>query len=112
VKLRQERHIQKISLLTELENFFDWFLQRCRAYGAGNWRRQSSCATMLSMNESIYEQLRQQEQEKLDAAGLSDVKFHVGWFKVGNHLRLEARLTGPSASQKKARELLSFSDSE
>jgi hypothetical protein len=33
---RQGRHIQKMSLLTELEILFDWFLQICRADGAGN----------------------------------------------------------------------------
>jgi hypothetical protein len=71
-----------------------------------------ACATMGDMNENIYEQLRQQEQAKLHAAGLSDVKFVVGWFKAGDHLRLEARLIRPPASQKKARELLSFSDAE
>ena len=64
------------------------------------------------MNQDIYEQLREQEQAKLNAAGLSDVKFTVGWFRVGDHLRREARLAGPPASQKKARELLSFSDAE
>ena len=64
------------------------------------------------MNEDIYNQLQEQEQEKLNAAGLIDVKFIVGWFKVGDHLRLEARLTGPATSQKKARELLSFSHAE
>jgi hypothetical protein len=64
------------------------------------------------MNENIYEQLQEHEQAKLNAAGLSDVKFIIGWFRAGDHLRLEARLTGPPASQKKARELLSFSDAE
>jgi hypothetical protein len=33
---RQGRHIQKMSLLTEREILFDWFLQICRADGAGN----------------------------------------------------------------------------
>ncbi|OLE66500.1 MAG: hypothetical protein AUG74_11575 [Bacteroidetes bacterium 13_1_20CM_4_60_6] len=66
---------------------------------------------MADMND-IYEQLQEQEQAKLNAAGLTDVKFRVGWFKVDDHLRLEARLAGPPASQKKARELLSFSKEE
>ena len=69
-------------------------------------------ATVAGMNENIYAQLQEQEQAKLDAAGLNDVKFSVGWFRVGEHLRLEASLTGPSTSQKKARELLSFSDTK
>jgi hypothetical protein len=67
---------------------------------------------MPNMNQNIYEQLQEREQAKLTAAGLTDVKFSVGWFRVGDHLRLEARLTGPAASQEKARELLSFSDAE
>lgn len=66
----------------------------------------------MILNQDIYEQLQEQEQAKLNAAGLTDVKFSVGWFITGDHLRLEARLTGPPASQKKARELLSFSDAE
>ncbi|MGD0208683.1 MAG: hypothetical protein ABSC89_13865 [Verrucomicrobiota bacterium] len=61
------------------------------------------------MNENIYDRLQAHEQAKLNAAGLSDVKFTIGWFRVGDNLRLEARLAGPPASQKKARELLSFS---
>lgn len=77
-----------------------------------NWRQESFCAKMTSMNENIYEQLQEQEQAKLNAAGLTDVTFSVGWFKIGDHFRLEARLSGPPASQKKARELLSFSDAE
>jgi hypothetical protein len=56
----------------------------------------------------IYDQLEAQEQAKLNAAGLSEVKFTIGWFKAGDHLRLEARLSGPDASKKKARALLSF----
>ena len=67
---------------------------------------------LAGMNENIYEQLQEQEQAKLNAAGLSDVKFCVGWFKVGDHMRLEARLFGPPNSLIKARELLSFSSSE
>jgi hypothetical protein len=62
------------------------------------------------MNENVYEQLQEQEQARLNAAGLSDVKFLIGWFKAGDHLRLEARLTGPAASQEKARKILSVSD--
>jgi hypothetical protein len=67
---------------------------------------------MADMNGDIYEQLQEQEQAKLNAAGLSDVQFVVGLFKAGEHIRLEARLIGPEASQKKARELLSFSNAE
>jgi hypothetical protein len=36
-KLRQERHIsfdEQMSLLTELVNFLELFLQRCRTHGA------------------------------------------------------------------------------
>jgi hypothetical protein len=72
----------------------------------------SECDTMWDMNENIYDQLRAQEQAKLNASGLSDVQFAIGWFRVGDHLRLEARLAGPPDSQKKTRELLSFSDTE
>src|ERR1039458_8278990 len=39
-KPRQERHIRKMSLLTELEIFLVWLLQGCRADGAGE-RQQS-----------------------------------------------------------------------
>ena len=71
-----------------------------------------ACATMADMNENIYKQLYEHEQAKLDAAGLCDVKFVIGWFRTGDHLRLEARVSGPPASQNKARQLLSFSDAE
>ena len=64
------------------------------------------------LHATLLEQLQEQEQAKLNAAGLSDVKFCVGWFKDGDHMRLEARLFGPPNSQIKARELLSFSSSE
>jgi hypothetical protein len=111
-KPRQGRHIGKMSHLKELEILGNWFLQRWHAYGARNWRQESSYAKMMNMNENIYEQLQEQEQAKLNAAGLTDVKFSVGWFRNGDALRLEARLTGPAESKRKARELLSFSDSE
>jgi hypothetical protein len=62
------------------------------------------------MNTDIYRQLEEREQAKLNAAGLSDVTFTVGWFRIGDNLRLEARLTGPPDSQNKTRELLSFID--
>ena len=39
MKPRQGRHHAKMSLLTELGNHFDVFLQRCRAYGAGKRMR-------------------------------------------------------------------------
>ena len=64
----------------------------------------------MNLNRDVYEQLEEQEQAKLNAAGLSDVTFKIGWFRAGDHLRLEARLTGPEVSKKKARELLSFAD--
>ena len=66
----------------------------------------------MNLNQNIYEQLAEEEQAKLNAAGLSDVTFKIGWFRVGDHLRLEARLTGPEPSKKKARELLSFGHEE
>lgn len=67
----------------------------------------AGCAIIGDMD--IYNQLQEQEQAKLNAAGLAEVKFTVGWFKAGDHIRLEARLSGPPDLQKKARELLSFS---
>jgi hypothetical protein len=32
----------------------------------------------MSLNQDIYEQLEEQEQTKLNAAGLSDVTFKIG----------------------------------
>lgn len=66
----------------------------------------------MNLNQNIYEQLEEQEQAKLNAAGLSDVIFKIGWFRVGDNLRLEARLAGPEASKKKAQQLLSFTDAK
>ena len=68
--------------------------------------------TDVDNSKGIYEQLEEQEQAKLNAAGLSDVTVRIGWFRVGDNLRLEARLTGQEASKKKARELLSFADAK
>jgi hypothetical protein len=65
-----------------------------------------------SLAMEIYEQLTEQEQAKLNAAGLTDVTFIVGWRKHGDKLRLDARLTGPADSQKKARALLSFTETQ
>ena len=64
------------------------------------------------MIEKLYQQLQHHEQTKLNAAGLSDVKIHIDWFKAGYNLSWEVRLSGPADLQKKARELLSFSNEE
>jgi hypothetical protein len=63
-----------------------------------------------NFNQDIYEQLEEQEQAKLNAAGLSGVTFKVVRTRVGDQLRLEARLTGPEVSKRKARKLLSFAE--
>ena len=68
--------------------------------------------TDMNLNRDVYEQLEEQQQAKLNAAGLSDVTFKIGWFRTGDHLRLEARLAGPEASKKKAQQLLSFTDAK
>jgi hypothetical protein len=38
---------------------------------------------MTKMDENIRAQLEGKKQAVLNAAGLSDVKFKVGWFRVG-----------------------------
>jgi len=69
-------------------------------------------ATVNSMNSDIYEKLKKLGQAELDAAGLGDVTLTIGYYKHGDHLRQEARLTGPLESQKKARKLLGLLDVE
>jgi hypothetical protein len=50
----------------------------------------------MDLNKDIYDQLEEQAQAKLNAAGLSDVTVKIGWFRVADHLRLEARGRKPA----------------
>jgi hypothetical protein len=59
----------------------------------------------------MWEPVRELHQAKLEAAGLGGVKLVFGRFKAGGKTRFEARLKGGTPEeQRKAREMLPFSD--
>jgi len=60
--------------------------------------------------ETDYETYRKHAQDRLDAAGFSDVKAVCGHFKNGDSLRMEVRLNGNPSRVAEARKVLPFSD--